>query len=201
MTKFYFVRHGQTIFNLKGKAQGWCDSPLTDLGISQARRTGEELAGLDFSLVYSSTSERCIDTTKIITANRYPINSSKNLKEFNFGYLEGEDKQDLIKGRQANNLPQVAIEQGWHDVGGEDSKDVYQRVKQLMDFLKVQYPEGKILMVCHWGTILTVVAKNDKKIYEEIITGKIETPRNAQITIIDTWEDQYKVIKYNQINI
>lgn len=27
--KLYLMRHGQTLFNLQNKIQGWCDSPLT----------------------------------------------------------------------------------------------------------------------------------------------------------------------------
>ena len=33
----YLMRHGQTLFNLQHKIQGWCDSPLTELGIKQAK--------------------------------------------------------------------------------------------------------------------------------------------------------------------
>ena len=32
----YLMRHGQTVFNVRRKVQGWCDSPLTELGIKQA---------------------------------------------------------------------------------------------------------------------------------------------------------------------
>ena len=32
----YLVRHGQTVFNVRRKIQGWCDSPLTELGRAQA---------------------------------------------------------------------------------------------------------------------------------------------------------------------
>ena len=34
----YLMRHGQTMFNLRGKVQGASDSPLTKLGISQAKQ-------------------------------------------------------------------------------------------------------------------------------------------------------------------
>lgn len=34
----YLMRHGQTMFNLRGKVQGASDSPLTSLGISQAKQ-------------------------------------------------------------------------------------------------------------------------------------------------------------------
>lgn len=32
---YYIVRHGETLLNKLGKAQGWVDSPLTDAGIEQ----------------------------------------------------------------------------------------------------------------------------------------------------------------------
>ena len=36
MKQVYLIRHGQTLFNKQKKIQGFCDSPLTDLGIKQA---------------------------------------------------------------------------------------------------------------------------------------------------------------------
>ena len=36
----YLVRHGQTLFNRKKMISGWTDSPLTELGLEQARRAG-----------------------------------------------------------------------------------------------------------------------------------------------------------------
>lgn len=60
MSKLYMMRHGQTLFNVLKRKQGWCDSPLTELGIEQAKRAGEELRerGITFDHAYSSTSER-----------------------------------------------------------------------------------------------------------------------------------------------
>lgn len=37
----YLMRHGQTMFNLRGKVQGASDSPLTSLGTSQAKQAGQ----------------------------------------------------------------------------------------------------------------------------------------------------------------
>ena len=31
----------KTLFNVRRKIQGWCDSPLTELGISQAKIAGQ----------------------------------------------------------------------------------------------------------------------------------------------------------------
>ena len=35
------MRHGQTLFNVRRKIQGWCDAPLTVLGENQTRIAGE----------------------------------------------------------------------------------------------------------------------------------------------------------------
>lgn len=34
----YLMRHGETLFNVQRKIQGWCDSPLTENG----KKTGTE---------------------------------------------------------------------------------------------------------------------------------------------------------------
>ena len=42
----YLVRHGQTEFNSERRIQGRFDSPLTDLGVRQARAVGGLLRDL-----------------------------------------------------------------------------------------------------------------------------------------------------------
>lgn len=37
MRTFYLMRHGQTRFNVQQRIQGASDSPLTELGIEQAK--------------------------------------------------------------------------------------------------------------------------------------------------------------------
>ena len=41
--EIYFVRHGQTIWNVEKRFQGLSDSPLTELGITQAKLLGKKL--------------------------------------------------------------------------------------------------------------------------------------------------------------
>ena len=56
----YLMRHGQTQFNVRRKIQGWCDSPLTPLGIAQAKVAAAYFKDHDitFDHAYASTSER-----------------------------------------------------------------------------------------------------------------------------------------------
>ena len=58
MTTFYVVRHGETLLNRLGRAQGWSDSPLTDNGKRTAAELGAELKGIIFSAAYTSDMMR-----------------------------------------------------------------------------------------------------------------------------------------------
>ena len=73
------MRHGQTLFNLQHKIQGWCDAPLTQLGIEQAKIAGKYFKdnNITFDHAYSSTSERASDTLEIVTDGKMPYTRSK----------------------------------------------------------------------------------------------------------------------------
>ncbi len=56
MGKLYFVRHGQTLWNVENKICGATDIALTPLGHEQAIRTGNEIlkSGIQFDEIISS---------------------------------------------------------------------------------------------------------------------------------------------------
>lgn len=66
MGRLYLVRHGETLFNVQHKIQGWCDSPLTARGIAQAKRLAAYFDPLPLDHAYSSTAERAVDTAELI---------------------------------------------------------------------------------------------------------------------------------------
>ena len=45
--KFLFVRHGKTHFNEINLTQGWCDSPLSKLGVKTGRKHVFTIKGLE----------------------------------------------------------------------------------------------------------------------------------------------------------
>ena len=72
----YLMRHGQTLFNLQHKIQGWCDAPLTPLGIKQAQMAKEYFTNITLDHAYASTSERASD--------RYALYKIKRFKRMEF---------------------------------------------------------------------------------------------------------------------
>ena len=114
----YLMRHGQTLFNVRRKIQGWCDSPLTELGKQQALAAKECLKDISFDHCYSSTSERCCDTIE-------------GLKERNFGMFEGES-EDLNPHFEDFNYNDL-----FPHYGGETTEEVQKRLKTtLVDIME-----------------------------------------------------------------
>ena len=66
MTCFYIVRHGQTLLNSLGRAQGWSDSPLTGSGEQEAKNLGKKLSSIIFNAIYTSDTKRAFQTANII---------------------------------------------------------------------------------------------------------------------------------------
>ena len=91
----YLMRHGETLFNVYRRIQGWCDSPLTELGIQQAIAARNNIKDIPFDHYYCSTAERAIDTLELVTENKVPYTRLKGLKERYFGVFEGQS-EDLL---------------------------------------------------------------------------------------------------------
>lgn len=110
----YIARHGKTMFNTIGRAQGWSDSPLTALGEEGIRELGLGLrqAGIPFRAAYSSDSGRTIQTMDIILQETglegIPYKRDKRIREWCFGSLDGGYDGELFYGV----LPRTAAFQG-----------------------------------------------------------------------------------------
>jgi len=99
----YLIRHGQTEWNLETRMQGHKDSPLTRVGITQAKGLHNRLMTEKIDLIYSSESKRAYDTARLIKGHQnIPIYRKKGLKEINMGEWEGMKQSDII-----NKYPQI----------------------------------------------------------------------------------------------
>lgn len=150
MRKLFIVRHGQTLFNLKGRAQGWCDSPLTELGIEQAKITRSyfEENNIKIDEAYSSTSERACDTLELITD--LPYKRLKGLKEWNFGMMEGELE---ILQKVPRRPDQFTHEDFFVPWGGESDKDLEKRLNKTIDDIVQNSTANNLLIVSHGGAM------------------------------------------------
>lgn len=154
MLKLYIVRHGKTLFNQKHLIQGWCDAPLTSEGLKQAHALNKGLANIHFDACYSSTSERAMTTAKeIIKGRNIPFYTTENLKEFNFGSLEGDSEEKLVQ------VYPVLLGQVVEGFDGDTLEQLTNRLLTALEDIYHQYPDGNVLVVTHGGAITALLKK------------------------------------------
>ena len=153
---FYYVRHGQTLFNILGRLQGWCDSPLTEKGIADAQRASAALADIPFTAACSSSSPRASRTAEIILKHHdVPLKTYDDLREFDYGMLDGEKTaaiplEDLLTRRRTGS---------WADVGGEDSVMICTRIRKLFESLAGQFSDNDQVLIVSHGTYTVFLMK------------------------------------------
>ena len=90
---FYFIRHGETDWNLKKMLQGQVDIPLNETGIKQAQEAVPFLVDKGITRIVTSPLFRAHKTAAIISEGlQVPLHTHEGLKERSWGKLEGTVK-------------------------------------------------------------------------------------------------------------
>lgn len=154
MNTYYLVRHGQTVWNTLGQTQGHGNSPLTELGIQQAKDLAEALKEYSIDIIYCSDLGRAVETAEIIGKElNIEIHPTESLREMGFGVWEGMPLREIEKiypesFKMWRNEPEkVQIE------GGETLDMIKQRQDKLIEELNKKYKNKHILLVSHSVTV------------------------------------------------
>lgn len=97
----FLVRHGETELNVSRRHQGHFNSPLTQLGLRQARGAGRALAALvnpHGTVIFSSPLGRALTTAQIIADTigfTTRIIVDPDLKEISMGSAEGMTEAEM----------------------------------------------------------------------------------------------------------
>ena len=148
--KLYVVRHGETIWNAENRVQGISDIPLTDKGRLDATLLKDLVKELNVDVVISSPLDRAIETAKILTDGKMPINTDDRIKERDWGMNEGAnidevdrwDCWDVILNTRVQNIESV--------------QDFMYRVSNFLEDIKVRYKDKKVLLVTHSAVIRVI---------------------------------------------
>jgi len=146
----YFVRHGQTDWNLEHKIQGSIDIALNDSGRKQALETQEQLKDVHFDVIFCSPLIRAKETADIIAEQHKdtPLIIADELRERNFGEYEGKHNNGDYYGLwqyDNQNTPK-----------GETPKQLETRVFPFLDRIRNEYKDKNVLLVSHGGVGLII---------------------------------------------
>jgi probable phosphoglycerate mutase len=177
----YYMRHGETDWNVEGRLQGGVDTPLNELGLTQAAHAGRVLAdlfarqGLDASSLafVASPLRRARVTMDIVRAElKLPPGGyalDDRLREIGYGHWEGStlaqvrvSHPELYASRELDKWTSLPP-------GGESYASVQLRMRGWYDSLKAD-----TVAVAHGGTARALM-----------VALGIETPAGASDLYIE----------------
>ena len=146
MGHIYFIRHGESQWNVEDKICGATDVPLTEKGHEQAIITGKKFLELGYTAdeILCSPLMRAADTAKHISEiTGIPARMEPRLIEQNFGIWEGTSprKSEAFQLAKQNFICSYGT--------GESMFRVAQRIYNLLDELKDD--EHIYILVAHNG--------------------------------------------------
>lgn len=178
-TKLYIARHGRTMFNTIGRIQGWCDTPLTEVGEEGIRQLGLGLkdAALSFDVAVSSDLGRTVQTITIAQREmeilgEIPYYQDKRIREWCFGSFEGMYDVELFNGVlprisgivDADNMTFEEIAKGVYESDSAKWAETWEQLSgRILDgFTTIaqnleKQGGGNALVVSHGMTIATLV--------------------------------------------
>ncbi len=158
----YFVRHGQTEWNVQGRFQGHTDIPLNEHGREDAHRAGRLLQAffvrrkLAPARVVASPLARAMETARIVcghlSLDESSIMPDARLMEQNYGEWEGRTLGEIRRLFPGSAERQFASMRLFTADGGESMDKVQLRVLEGMRTLPAHS-----LVVGHFGTLFALM--------------------------------------------
>lgn len=178
MGHFYFVRHGQTVWNSENKICGNTDSELTEKGHSQAIEAGRLMLRekIKADEILHSPLIRAAETARHISEiTGIPRRCDERLREQNFGKWEGTSPMDSKGFIEAKAQFVSSFE------GGESMLHLAQRVYNVIDEIKKE-PDKVYILVAHNGIARVVYSYFHDMTNEEYAEFTI---KNCQVMRFD----------------
>lgn len=215
-TRLYIARHGKTMFNTLGRAQGWSDTPLTQDGERGVQELGIGLkkAEIDFDQAVSSDSGRAIQSMGIILeemglTGKIPYRYDKRIREWCFGSFDGAYDGDLFFGVlprvfQIDDFRKLSLMEmaegivevdttGWAESWEKLSKRIKEGFEAIAKDLEAA-GGGNAIVVSHGMTITTLIYLIDPKAVEELVLD------NGSVTVVEYEEGTFTIKKVGDLS-
>ena len=147
MKSIYFVRHGETVWNVENKICGSTDIELTERGHQQAVETGKKILaeGIQADEILYSPLVRAAETARHISEiTGIPARVEPRLKEQCFGKWEAAP-------RDGKEFQKAKGEFCCRYEGGESMLRLAQRIYNLLDEIRDETGDRTYILVAHNG--------------------------------------------------
>ena len=196
---FYFVRHGETDWNVAKKIQGTTDVPLNENGLRQARELADKLVSGSYEIARAYTSPQLrARVTAQTAANALGIDCVvlSDLAEMDLGEWEGD------------NWPNIEVVYGevyhyWNShrryvrtPGGECYNDVLKRTFRALEHI-MKHETGNVLIMSHSAIMLSLRCYLAGLCMDDETMLNFRT-KNAEVVEIDSEEIKEAIKRFQR---
>ena len=149
MPTLTLLRHGESEWNKQNRFTGWVDVDLSEEGVAQARRSGEQLMShsIKFDALFTSYLRRAVNTLReiqLVTDTLWmPVATDWRLNERHYGGLQGLNKDET---REKHGAEQVKVWRRSYATPPPESTEIDKQVDDR--YAKVTIPRGESLKDC-----------------------------------------------------
>lgn len=187
----YLVRHGQTAWNVVGRAQGHTDTPLDEIGLQQAESVARAFEGIELAGIMTSDLSRARSTAEAVArVTGTPVSATSALRERSFGEWEGMP-YDRLRGLLLDRALALGLDEfEAAPPGGESLVDVWNRLEDICRHIEAS--TSPLAIVTHGGTCGLLVSR--------LIQGTVRTSRslrfgNTAVTELRRRDDGFWVLE------
>ena len=205
MKNILLIRHGQSEWNKLNLFTGFKNIELSEQGIEEANKAGQNFKNLDikFNIVFTSELKRAQETAKIILQNldqwdflnnQGKIISNINLNERDYGDLTGLNKKETAEKFGEEQVHKWRRGYSDQPPNGESLEDVVRRVtKYFEEVIKpaIQSDENDNILIAAHGNSLRAL----------LIVMKIYEPNNINSVELSTGVPIHVILKDNKFSI
>lgn len=186
--RFIFVRHGKTHFNEINLIQGWCDSPLSKVGIRQVESISKQLEQYQIDKAYTSPLGRAVQTANIILSKK-GIESiyEERFKEVNFGILEGISTELVRKLNIESPNWLENLDMDYRPYEGEDIHDVILKHHEAFQEIIEDCNDNETVLIVGHGCSLYGFIKS------LLPQQSFKFPNNASAMIVDYSNEHFSL--------
>ena len=205
MKNILLIRHGQSEWNKLNLFTGFKNIELSEQGIEEANKAGQNFKNLDikFNIVFTSELKRAQETAKIILQNldqwdflnnEGKIISNINLNERDYGDLTGLNKKETAEKFGEEQVHKWRRGYSDQPPNGESLEDVVRRVtKYFEEVIKpaIQSDENDNILIAAHGNSLRAL----------LIIMNIYEPNNINSVELSTGVPIHVILKDNKFSI
>ncbi|MCA5578104.1 histidine phosphatase family protein [Enterocloster clostridioformis] len=182
----YFVRHGETYWNVERRMQGQVNIPLNERGREQARAAARKLRDVPREVCYTSPLDRAVETARIILGQRrIPIIDESLLIEQGYGLSKGTYQDhgyhDLVAPiYRYEDAPETYRP----DIGAESFEDIMNRAATVVEKLLVPMEKKyrNVLITAHGAIICGILNTMLGRLVRKFWDTKLDNCGIAQVT-------------------